>query len=161
MKIGLWLVLALMVGSAGSAQEVVSSGNAIERIEYSSPMTLDVPITVLAGLQSKDTVSQTVDLSRYTCDGVSIRSLLITGQRTKKGANLHLTADVFNVPSFDKKATISAEVVAGDRVLGRGARDNIDAEERKVRRRSFTVAVSPVDGVAEVTLHLTVEVRPK
>ncbi len=79
----------------------------------------------------------------FTCDSLSITSLILTVDRTKKVVKLDFDGAASVLESFDKWARVTIELSASGEILKRGQKTAIDAEERKTTRFSIGLEVPP------------------
>lgn len=82
--------------------------------------------------------------SRYfSCDSLSIIQLELAVDRSRKGMTLEVDGTISVLKSFDKWARVTVELVAGGKLLGRGQKFPIDAEERKNTTFSLPIVLKP------------------
>ena len=150
-------VLATLLVTAATAQVVVEAQEKVTTTEYKSPMVLELPLTLGESFaRGSIAATQTVDLSEYVCDGVSLRFFQIEALERKKKVDLTIRIGVYNDTNHDKKADVKVQILRGEERLGDAERRNIDAEEGKLRERKFTGTSAPIPEGATLKVMLTV-----
>lgn len=130
------------LGSAQiSATQGVEDPNLVK--SFHSPMVLEFPAPGL--LQAVYPVGWLVKgVERYSCDGVYVTSLkLMVSGKVKNGLTIQAEGALAVGPSYDREAKVIVELVVDGKVIGRGSKERIDAEERKHKAFRLTFKLSP------------------
>ncbi len=145
-RLALALISLLVLTNGSAASQVVAKQGVPdpERIQsFHSPMILEFPATEFIQPAS-GTAWRLRGIERFSCDGTyfGFVSLERSG-KVKNGLSLRIDGTLVVGPSFDREAKVIVELLVDGQSIGRGWKENIDAEERKVKPFHFSFRLSP------------------
>lgn len=145
------LALTLIVASnLAHGQVVVRQGTNDTSHAFQSPMVIETPLpevtlselTAHASSPPRGFPRRLVnaDLSKFTCDGVSMPNMTVVVRGTPAGAYLDFYSAALVPESYDREVDIKMILRKGDRILATGSVTRLDAEEG--RRTPFRVTLT-------------------
>jgi hypothetical protein len=137
-------ILFLQVQAVGVAQITASQGEDPNRLKsFHSPMVLEFAAPGL--MQATSPAGWSIQgVQGFNCDGAYFSSLILkVSGKAKSGVKVQVEGALAVGPSSDREAKVIVELLVEGQSIGRGWKEKIDAEERKVKPFRFSFRLSP------------------
>lgn len=140
----LFASLSVQTQDLGFAQITASQGEDPNRLKsFHSPMVLEFAAPGL--MQATSLAGWSIQgVQGFNCDGAYFSSLILkVSSKAKNGMKVHVEGALAVGPSSDREAKVIVELLVDGQSIGRGWKEKIDAEERKVKPFHFSFRLSP------------------